>query len=253
MTEILLSGCNGKMGLAITKCVNESYDNCEIAAGIDCVCIQNSVYPVFSEFSEFKNHADVIIDFSSPSVLDSLLTYALNNKTPIVICTTGLNSEQVQKLKIASKTIPVFYSRNMSLGVNLIIDLAKSATQVLGDNFDIEIIEKHHNQKVDAPSGTALMLAEEINSALDDKMSFEFDRHSKIAKRSKSEIGLHSVRGGNIVGEHEVIFAGHDEIISIKHTATSKDVFAVGAINAAIYISKKENGLYDMKDLIKNN
>ncbi len=253
MTEILLSGCNGKMGLAITKCVNENYDDCEIVAGIDCLCVQNSVYPVFNSFNDFKNHTDVIIDFSSPSILDSLLTYALENKTPIVICTTGLSADQVKKLKIASEQIPVFYSRNMSLGVNLIIDLAKSATAILGDNFDIEIIEKHHNQKVDAPSGTALMLAEEINDTLDGGMVFEFDRHSKIAKRKPNEIGIHSVRGGNIVGEHEVIFAGHDEVISIKHSATSKDVFAVGAINAARYLSKKEKGLYDMKDLIKNN
>lgn len=253
MTEILLSGCNGKMGLAITKCVNDSYDNCEICAGIDAVCVQNSVYPVFSDFSDFKNNADVIIDFSSPMLFDKLLSYALTTKTPCVMCTTGLSDEQVKKLKIASKTIPVFYSRNMSLGVNLIIDLAKNAANILGDDFDIEIIEKHHNQKVDAPSGTALMLAEEINETLDNKMMFEFDRHSKIAKRKENEIGIHSIRGGNIVGEHEVIFAGHDETVSIKHIATSKEVFAVGAINAAVYISSKENGLYDMKDLIKNN
>lgn len=251
MTEILLSGCSGKMGHAISRCVENSFEDCVISGGIDISPIQDFHYPVFTEFDDFTNTADVIIDFSSPNTLDSLLTYALKNKKGVVVGTTGLKENQVEKLRIASEIIPVFFSRNMSLGINLITDLAKQAAGVLGESFDIEIIEKHHNQKLDAPSGTALMLAEEINDTLDNKMVYEFDRHSKIAKRRKNEIGIHSVRGGNIVGEHEVIFAGHDEVITISHSAASKEVFAMGAVNAARFIAKKQKGLYDMKDLLK--
>lgn len=252
MTDILLSGCNGKMGHAISRCVENSFEDCVITGGIDLTPVQDFHYPVFTAFEDFTDHADVIIDFSSPDTFDALLAYALKEKKAVVIGTTGLKDSQTEKLKIAANNIPIFFSRNMSLGINLITDLSGKAARVLGDDFDIEIIEKHHNQKVDAPSGTALMLAEEINKVRENAMTYEFDRHSRIAKRKKNEIGIHSVRGGNIVGEHEVIFAGHDEVISITHTATSKDVFAMGAINAAVYIAHKEKGLYDMKDLLKN-
>ena len=180
-----------------------------------------------------------------------MLKYALATKTPIVVCTTGLSSQQTEAVKKAGETIPVFFSANMSLGVNLMLALCQKATQILGADFDIEIIEKHHNLKVDAPSGTALMLANAINEEANGKYEYVYDRQSVRQKRDKKEIGIHSVRGGNIVGEHEVIFAGHDECVSIKHAATSKEVFAVGAVNAARFVSKQSAGLYSMQDMLK--
>ncbi|MEG1448766.1 MAG: 4-hydroxy-tetrahydrodipicolinate reductase, partial [Oscillospiraceae bacterium] len=185
-----------------------------------------------------------------PSLLDALLDYAIASKTPIVIATTGLSQEQIDNIHNAAKEIPVFFTANMSLGVNLLVELAKKATAVLGGQFDIEIIEKHHNKKIDAPSGTALMIADSISSELSEQPEYVYDRQCKREKRSANEIGLHSVRGGTIVGEHEVIFAGPDEILSISHTAMSKEIFATGAINAALYICEKQHGLYSMKDLI---
>ena len=192
-----------------------------------------------------------MIDFSHPSALSSLLELGKKRRLPLVLCTTGYSKAQVEELKAASKEIPIFYSRNMSLGINLLIELSKKAAQVLGKGFDIEIIEKHHNQKIDAPSGTALMLADEISTVLPEEPKYVYDRHSRRMKREKNEIGIHSIRGGTIVGEHDVLFAGHHETITRSHTAQSKEVFASGAVNAAIYLCGKPAGLYDMSDLLK--
>lgn len=251
MTRIILSGCLGHMGQVITECVRRRED-CEIVAGVD---IGEGVadYPVFKSFSELNVDGDVIIDFSHPSVLDGLLKYALSHQCAAVVATTGLSEEQVAKLNDAAKEIPLFFSANMSIGVNLISELAAKAARVLEGAFDIEIVEMHHNQKIDAPSGTALMLADTISDALSEKPHYEFDRHSKRAKRDPHEIGIHAVRGGTIVGEHEIIFAGLDEVIKISHSARSKNLFAVGAVNAAVYLNGKPAKLYSMKDLIAEN
>lgn len=247
MTNIILNGCNGKMGYAVTKAVSERAD-CTIVAGVDLYG-DNANYPVYRKFEDVDVDADVIIDFSNPVVLDSMLGFAKSKKLPVIICTTGFNEEQVAKINEASKDIPLFYSGNMSLGINLIIELSKKAAAILGQTFDVEIIEKHHNQKIDAPSGTALMIADGISEILPDSQ-YVYDRHSYRQKRAKNEIGIHAIRGGTIVGEHEVIFAGHDEIFSLKHQALSKEVFAVGAVNAAVYIKGKEPKMYNMSDLL---
>ncbi|MCQ2478801.1 MAG: 4-hydroxy-tetrahydrodipicolinate reductase, partial [Clostridia bacterium] len=207
-------------------------------------------YPVYKTIGEVKESTDVIIDFSHVSTLDSLLSYAKDNKKAIVLATTGYSKEQIEKIKDAAKVIPVFFSANMSLGINLLSALAKKAAMILGSDFDVEIVEKHHNQKIDAPSGTALMLANAVNSVFDDKYNYEFDRHSKRLKRPQNEIGIHSVRGGTIVGEHDIIFAGKDEVITLSHHAASKQVFANGAIKAAIFIAEQKSGLYDMNDIL---
>ena len=251
MKRIILSGANGAMGHQIATGISER-DDCKVVAGLDINTNAYSDFPIFSNPDELTCSADVIIDFSHVSVLTPLLAYAVKERIPVVLCTTGYTDSQVKELKEASKQIPVFYSRNMSLGINLLIELAKKASQILGDQFDIEIIEKHHNQKIDAPSGTALMIADGITEALDRNMHYEYDRHSQRKKREKNEIGLHAVRGGTIVGEHEVLFAGHHETLSITHIAQSKEVFATGSINAAVFLAGKPAGLYDMADLINN-
>lgn len=249
MKRIILSGCNGTMGKVVAKSV-ETREDCAIVGGFDRKSDCTNIFPVFTDFDKVDVECDVIIDFSHPSRIDALLDFAVKNKKPLVIATTGLSDIQIEKINTASKQVPVFFTANMSLGVNLLVELAKKATAVLGNQFDIEIIEKHHNKKIDAPSGTALMIADNISSVLSQKPEYVYDRQCKREKRSKNEIGLHSVRGGTIVGEHEVIFAGPDEILSITHTAMSKEIFATGAINAAIYICDKKQGLYSMKDLI---
>lgn len=249
MKRIILSGCNGQMGKAITKCVMER-DDCEIVAGIDFNTERYSDFPVFSSINECTVAADVVIDFSHPSALSPLLAYCKANKYPAVIATTGLSCEQKTEIEEASKEIPVFFSANMSIGVSLLSELAKTAAKVLGGGFDIEIVEAHHNKKVDAPSGTALMLADAISDALEEKPVYEFDRHSKREKRTKNEIGIHSVRGGTIVGEHEIIFAGHDEMIKLTHVAASKEIFAVGAVNAGVFLCGKAPALYNMGDMV---
>ncbi len=249
MTRIILSGCNGKMGQVITKF---AYDDeaCEIVAGIDINdCIPNT-YPVFTDIEKCDVSADVIVDFSHPSAFSSVISLAKRLRLPIIIATTGLSAEQREELKAYSEEIPVFFSANMSLGINLLIALAKKAASVLEDNFDIEIIEQHHNQKIDAPSGTALAIADGICEVLSTPSEYTYDRHSVRRKRRKQEIGLHAIRGGTIVGKHNVLFAGNDEIIELKHEASSKDVFAVGAIRAAKYMNGKPNGFYSMNDLI---
>lgn len=249
MTRIILSGCNGKMGQAIVRCV-EQREDATIVAGVDIFTSCGYDFPVFDDFSKVSVEADVVIDFSNPAILDGLLAYVLKEKMPAIICTTGFSKEQVQRINDASKETAIFYSGNMSLGINLMMELAKKATALLNCDFDIEIIEKHHNQKIDAPSGTALMIADSIASELPKEPQYVYDRHSYRKKREKNEIGIHAVRGGSIVGEHEVIFAGHDEVISIKHEAHSKEVFAIGSINAAVFLNGKTAGMYNMGDLI---
>ena len=222
-----------------------------ISCGVD-IAEGEKAYPVYTCFVDVQETPDVILDFSNPLVLDDMLSFALEHKTPVIICTTGFSEAQVIRSRKPRKTIPVFYSGNMSLGINLLIELSKMATRVLSDSFDIEILEKHHNLKLDAPSGTAIMIADAISEEKSDAQ-YVYDRHAYRKKREQNEIGIHSVRGGTIVGEHEVIFAGHDEVVSIKHTAQSKGVFASGAVNAAVYLKDKPAGMYDMGDLLRNN
>lgn len=250
MTRIILCGANGKMGKVIQDVVSNR-DNCEIVAGVD-FNTEFSTFPVYKTIDEVKEDADVIIDFSNPALLPSLLDFSENKKLPVVIATTGYDENQKKMIEAASEKTPVFFTYNMSLGINLLATLAKKAVSVLGSDFDIEIVEKHHNQKIDAPSGTALMLADAICEEIDNPMAYEYDRHSKREKRTKNEIGLHAVRGGTIVGEHEIIFAGRDEIITLSHSARSKEVFAVGAVNAALFMAdSKAPGMYTMKEMIK--
>ena len=249
MVNIIVSGCNGKMGKFISSVISDR-DDCKVVAGFDINTQANDGFPIYAEPDEYKGEADVIIDFSHPSSLEKLLKYAKSNNLPIVVATTGLSDEQKNDLAEASKFVPVFFSANMSIGVSLIAELAKTAAKILGQGFDIEIIEKHHNQKIDAPSGTALMLADAICEVVPEEMTYEYNRQAKRSKRTKNEIGIHAVRGGTIVGEHDVIFAGRDEVITISHSATSKEVFAVGAVNAALFLVNKEPKLYSMKDFV---
>ena len=240
------------MGKVIHNIIS-TRDDCKVVAGIDRYAGGSTDFPVVStprELSSLSIEPDVIIDFSHPSVLNELLDYCLTNKVALVIATTGYSQEQVEQIHQAGKDIPLFFTANMSMGVNLIAELAKKAVNVLGDQFDIEIVEKHHNQKIDAPSGTAMMLADTINEELDHQYSYTYDRQSVREKRTKKEIGLHAIRGGTIVGDHDIIFAGRDEVITLSHHAASKEVFAVGAVNAAVFLKGKEPGLYSMKDLI---
>lgn len=249
MINILMSGCNGRMGQVITRLAGER-DELKIAAGYDISNKLNNPYPVYTNLSDCKESIDVIIDFSNPDALGNLLDFAVSRRIPLVMATTGLTQPQIKLLESASAQIPVFFSANMSLGVNLVIDLVKKAAKVLESNFDIEIVERHHNQKLDAPSGTALAIADAINSSLEQKQEYIYDRHSRRKKRSKTEIGIHAVRGGTIVGDHSVIFAGNDEIIEINHHAMSKEIFGVGALRAAAFLYNKTPGLYNMNDLI---
>ena len=248
MLKILLNGCLGKMGQNIEDFVNER-DDVMISCGVD-IAEGERIYPVYTCFVDVQEKPDVIIDFSNPLVLDDMLDFAVKNNTPVIICTTGFSEYQVQKIKDTATLIPVFYSGNMSLGINVLIELSKMAAKALSSTFDIEIIEKHHHRKLDAPSGTALMIADAISEVAGDTQ-YVYDRHAYRKKREHSEIGIHSVRGGTIVGEHEVIFAGHDEVVSIKHQAQSRGVFAAGAVNAAVYLKDKPAGLYSMSDLLK--
>lgn len=249
MTNIAVCGACGKMGRVIADVIS-GRDDCRIVAGIDKITEPYGDFPIFASPAEMNVKPDVIIDFSHPSTLEGLLDYCLANGTALVVATTGYTEDQIGTIRKAAEQIPLFFTFNMSLGINLLAELARKAVNVLGGQYDIEIIEKHHNQKLDAPSGTAIMLANAINGELDNKYNYVYDRHSVRAKRSPTEIGMHSIRGGTIVGEHEIIFAGRDEVISLKHEAHSKQVFAVGSVNAAVYLAGKKAGLYDMSDLL---
>jgi 4-hydroxy-tetrahydrodipicolinate reductase len=251
MIKIVLNGCNGKMGRAIAGLVKNEAD-AVIIAGFDINGEQNSDFPVYTSPDDFSGEVDIIIDFSHPSSTPGLLKFAVKHKIPIVVATTGLSSEIVERIKAASCSIPVFYSANMSLGINLLIDLVKRAAMVLQDDFDIEIIERHHNQKLDAPSGTALAIADSLSDVLSYQPEYVYDRHSQRKKRGKTEIGIHAVRGGTITGDHDVVFAGNNEIIEVKHCATSREVFAEGAVKAAKFLYNKKAGMYSMNDLVES-
>ena len=251
MTEIIMHGCNGKMGQAITRMVKED-SNAKMVAGIDAYQGIENEYPTYKTIEECTGKGEVIIDFSNADAIDGLLAYCVEKNTPVVLCTTGLSEEQLRKVEEASKQVAILKSANMSLGVNMLLKLLKEATGVLSPaGFDIEIVERHHNQKVDAPSGTALAMADSINEALDKEYTYNFDRSKDRKKREKKEIGVVAVRGGTIVGEHEAIFAGEDEVVEFKHTAYSKAVFAKGAIEAAKFLAGKPAGMYDMSDVIQ--
>lgn len=251
MIKVIMSGCNGKMGQVITGiCRMDS--EIEIVAGIDLYDGIKNDYPVFSNISVCDVRADVIIDFSNAKAVDDLLVYSADKQVPIVLCTTGLSEEQLAHVTEISKKTAVLKSANMSLGINMLMELLKQAATILAPaGFDMEIVEKHHNQKVDAPSGTALALADAMNEALDGAYEYKYDRSQERKKRDRHEIGISAVRGGSIVGEHEVIFAGIDEVIEFKHTAYSRTVFAKGAIEAAKFLAGKPAGFYDMGDVIR--
>ncbi len=250
MTRIIMHGCNGKMGQVITGICRDD-DDAAIVAGIDVIDNRQNGYPVFTDIDACNVDADVIIDFAAAAAVDKLLDYAVSKKLPVVLCTTGLSPEQLNKVKQASQKVAILKSANMSLGINTIMKLLKDAANVFAPaGFDIEIVEKHHNQKVDAPSGTALALADSINEARNNEYEYVYDRSQVRQKRGKKELGISAVRGGTIVGEHEVIFAGMDEVIEIKHTAYSKSVFAKGAVEAGKFLAGKPAGMYDMTDVI---
>lgn len=251
MVRLIVSGCNGKMGRMITACVANRCD-CEIVAGFDINTESSGGYPVYANPLNCDVQADAIIDFSHPSALSGVLQYAKEHKLPVVVATTGLSQQQIDSVKASAADVPVFFSANMSLGISLLAELARKAAAVLGEDFDVEILEKHHNQKIDAPSGTALLLADALKDALPYEAEYTFDRHAVRQKRDRKEIGFSSIRGGTIVGEHDVIFAGRDEVLTLSHSAASKEVFAVGAINAAIFLTKQSAGYYSMKDLVAN-
>lgn len=250
MVRIIMHGCNGAMGQTITA-LAASDSSIEIVAGIDINNTKENGYPVFASLSECTVPADVVVDFASVKALDGLLSYCTETKTPVVVCTTGLSEEQAEQVREASKHTAVLRSANMSLGMNILFKLVAEAAKVLASaDFDIEILEKHHNQKVDAPSGTALALADAINQAMDQSYHYCLDRSGEKRKREQTEIGIQSIRGGTIVGEHDVIFAGKDEVVTFCHTAYSKAIFAKGALQAAKFLAGKENGFYSMADVI---
>jgi len=250
MVKMIMNGCNGKMGQTISNLV--AADNeIEIVAGIDAFNPVTVTYPVFESLEKCNIEADVLVDFSSPAAVDSVIDYCVSTNTPCVLCTTGLNEDQISAVKEASAKVAILRSANMSLGINMLMKLLKEATGILAPaGFDIEIVEKHHNLKKDAPSGTALALADAINEELDNSYEYAFDRSNLSEPRRKQEIGISAVRGGTIPGDHDVIFAGNDEVITFSHRAYSKGVFAKGAIQAAKYLAGKSAGMYDMSDVI---
>lgn len=251
MVRAIMHGCNGHMGQVITGLIKAD-EGIELVAGIDKYTGIANDYPVFESLEKCDVEADVIIDFSNAAAADALLTYCEEKKMPVVLCTTGLSEEQLAKIPEAAKKTAVLKSANMSLGINLLMKLLKEATKVLAPaGYDMEIVEKHHNQKLDAPSGTAIALADSMNEAMDEAYHYVYDRSQELKKRDTKEIGISAVRGGTIVGEHEVLFAGTDEVIEFKHTAYSKTIFGKGAVEAAKFLAGKPAGLYDMSDVIQ--
>ncbi len=252
MTKVIMCGCNGKMGRTITELAQED-DGLEIVAGIDITGPAGQSYPVFTSITEANVEADVMIDFSTPKLLDVILTEAKKRALPLVLCTTGYTKEQIEQIQDAAKELPIVRSANMSLGVNVLIHLVQEAARVLaGEGYDIEIVEKHHRLKKDAPSGTALAIADAVNEVLDTPKDYVYDRSERREQRPGSEIGISAVRGGTIVGDHEILFCGTDEVITVQHTAYSKAIFGKGALSAAKFLAGKKPGLYTMKDVIEN-
>ena len=251
MLKIIISGCSGHMG-RVVESLCAAGPGIEVTAGFDVLGSSDREFPIFSSPAQFTGSADVVIDFSSPAALDGLLEFAQARHIPLVLATTGYTPEQEAQVGSAARVVPIFRSANMSLGINVLLELVKKASAVLGSTSDIEIVERHHRRKVDAPSGTALMIAGAAAGACGHETEYVFERHSVRHPRDKKEIGISAVRGGTIVGEHEVIFAGHDEVIEIKHTAYSREIFAQGALEAAKFIAGVEKpGLYDMSYLVK--
>ncbi len=251
MTRIIMHGCNGRMGQFITRLAEKEADM-EIVAGVDVSNHIQNEYPVFSSIADCDVEADVVIDFASAKAVDALLDYCVAKKLPCVLCTTGLSEEQLKKVKEASGETAVLKSANMSMGINLLLKLLREAAPVLAAaGFDIEIVEKHHNQKLDAPSGTAVALADAVNGALNNAYEYVYDRSTRREVRPQKEIGISAVRGGTIVGDHDVIFAGTDEVITFSHRAYSREVFAKGALLAAKFLAGKPAGYYDMSDVIE--
>jgi 4-hydroxy-tetrahydrodipicolinate reductase len=249
--KVLLHGCNGKMGQVMTQVISETPDM-EVVAGVDVAPDKfRNEYPVYKSLDEVKEEVDILIDFSFHTAIDSVLGYGISRNVPLLICTTGFLPEEKAKMREASKKIAVLNSVNMSLGVNILVSIVKQIAALASDVFDIEVVEKHHNQKVDSPSGTALMLADAMNEVLGKSMEYTYGRHSKKKKRKRKEIGIHAIRGGAIVGEHVVIFAGQGEVIEIKHSAMSRNLFAYGAVKAAKFIVGKGPGFYTMADVIE--
>ena len=251
MVKILMHGCNGKMGRMITEIVKNEED-AVIAAGVDKFTGIPNDYLVFEEITQCDVDVDVVIDFSNAGAVDELLDYCVKKSLPVVLCTTGLSDEQLKKVDECSEKIAVLKSANMSMGINMLLKLLKDAAKVLAPaGYDIELVEKHHNQKLDAPSGTALALADSINEAMGNEYEYVYDRSQVRKKRDAKEIGISAVRAGTIVGEHEVIFAGTDEVIEFKHTAYSRSVFAKGAVEAGKFLAGQPAGMYDMGDVIQ--
>lgn len=251
MIKVLMHGCNGKMGQMISGLIQEE-EQLEIAAGVDAFTGLANTYPVFETIGVCNVPVDVVIDFSNAGAVDELLDFCMEKQVPVVLCTTGLSKEQLMKVEKVSQKVAVLKSANMSMGINLLLKMLKDAAKVLAPaGYDIELVERHHNQKVDAPSGTALALADSINEALDNECTYVYDRSQVRQKRDKKEIGISAVRGGTIVGDHEVIFAGTDEIIEFRHTAYSRSVFGKGAVEAAKFLADKPAGMYDMSDVIR--
>ena len=251
MTKVIMHGCNGKMGQVIAGLIQEDKE-IDLVAGIDISDHITNPFPVFSRIEDCNIEADVIIDFASARAVDALLDYCVAGQIPCVLCTTGLSDEQLAKVEEAAKKVAILKSANMSLGINTLLKLLKDATAVLAPaGFDIEIVEKHHNLKVDAPSGTALSLADSVNEALNNEYEYVYDRSGRREKRPVKEIGISAVRGGTIVGDHDVIFAGTDEVITFSHTAYSKAVFGKGAVQAAKFLKGKPAGMYRMSDVIE--
>lgn len=250
MTKMIMHGCNGRMGHMIIDLVKDD-KNIEVVAGVDAFGESSYDFPVFKSLSECNTEADVIVDFSSASAVDGLLDYCVSKKVPVVLCSTGLSPEQLEKVKEASKSVAVLKSANMSYGVNALLKVLREVSPLFAEaGFDIEIVEKHHNQKLDAPSGTAIALADAINDSFDDKYDYVYDRSTRREKRPKKEIGISAVRGGTIVGDHDVIFAGLDEVVTFSHRAYSRAVFGKGAIEAAKFLAGKAAGMYDMADVL---
>lgn len=249
MLKIILSGCNGRMGRAVTELAAAS-DELEIVAGVDVVPEKRAAYPVYADLMEYGGEADVLVDFSTATAFDHLLDYCLERRLPLLLATTGHSEEQLARLRAASAKIAVFKTPNLSLGVAVLNDLARRAARILGKGYDVEIVERHHNQKLDAPSGTALGLAEAVREELPYEAELVYDRHERRAKRPQNEIGMHTLRGGTIVGEHEVVFAGMNEVVTLHHSAQSREVFAAGALRAAEFLAGREPGFYDMRDLV---
>lgn len=250
MVKIIMHGCNGHMGQVISDIVEKDPD-AEIVAGIDIADQGKNSYPVFTDIDACQVEADAIIDFSSAKATDKLLEYSAARQIPVVLCSTGLSQEQLAKVEETSRKVAVLKSANMSLGINTLLKLVQDAARVLAAaGFDMEIVEKHHRLKLDAPSGTALALADSINEAMDNQYHYVYDRSQKREKRDDKEIGISAVRGGTIVGEHEIIFAGQDEVIEFRHTAYSKAIFGKGAVEAAKFLAGKPAGRYDMSDVI---